>query len=239
MSDVEPHGGEVTVRTLVLSAWQTAPPVLRRLALWSWALSLVGVAATISFDMHGFLSDWPFATNLLSQVISAGIALPIALLVVSQLAAYHVEETTRPRLEARVRASRTRMADAIQTLHRHIETVEREATGATNDFVRAVHIEPGDEADAAEIDLAQVNAAAATARSVLDASEWVLFQRLIQPVRLYCSQLHDALIERSRSGESADTLELERLQNELESAVANHSRVIRPRGSGCSAGSRW
>jgi hypothetical protein len=216
----------VTIRTLVTSAWRTAPPVLRRFAFWSWLVGLASVAAAVAVDVTGGWPDLPVTMNLLSDVISALIAVPIALLVVSQLAAYQVEETTRPQLEARVGASRHRLTGAVEILFRHLGNMEREATAATNEFVRAIQV-GGDDAENGGIDLAAVNRSAWSAHSVMDATEWVLFQRLIQPVRVYCTQLHDALIERSRGGEfAADIEELERLQSELESAVANHSRVI-------------
>jgi hypothetical protein len=217
----------VTVRALVKSAWETAPPVLRTLALWIWSIAFAAMAVLISFDILGWWGDLSFTTNLLSGAISGMIALPIALLVVSRLAAYQVEEANRPRLEARVLTARGRMTEAVRALRHHIETMEGDAAAAADALVQAIRAHPDGDANFGESELAKVNQAARAVRSETDASEWELFQRLIAPVRAHATRLHDALVERSGDSESTDdAMELAKLANELEVAVGTHNSVL-------------
>ncbi len=217
----------VTVRALVVASWRDAPPVLRRLSLRVWGVALAVAAVAITIDILGDWGSLSFTSNLISEGVSAMIALPIALLVVSRLAEYQVEEATRRRLEARIRTQRARLARAVRALQEHLERTVHEATASANDFIRAIHGESGDEPDSAGIDLARVNEAAWATYAVMGITERVLFQRFILPVRECGDQLHSALVERMGDGETDEEIqELERLANAWESAVESHNRRI-------------
>ncbi|WP_238008259.1 hypothetical protein KZZ52_58245 [Dactylosporangium sp. AC04546] len=217
----------VTVRALVVSSWRDAPAVLRKLSLWIWGVAVTMAVVALAIDVAGGWEGLPFATNLISEAVSAMIALPIALLVVSRLAAYQVEEATRQRLEARIRTLRGRLARAVQALQEHLNTTEREATASANDFIRAIHGDSGDEPDGAGIDLVLVNEAAWATYAVMSINERVLFQRFIRPVRDCATQLYSALVERMGDGEPDEEIgELERMTIAWESAVESHHRRI-------------
>jgi hypothetical protein len=203
----------------VVSSWRTAPPVLRKLALWVWGVGLVAAAGSITIDVQGRWTNLPFLTNLLSETISAAIALPIALLVVSQLAAYQVEELARPRREERVHDAREQMVRVVGDLRNCVFGLREEATAATDAFIRAIR--------PAAFDLPAIKAAARDMHATMDANESALLERFAAPVRIYGTYLHSALVDRNRSGGyTEDIVELERLSSELGLALAHHERVI-------------
>lgn len=213
----------VTVRSLVVSSWRDAPAVLRKLSLGLWGAAVALGFVAMIIEAAGGWGDLPFVTNLISQVVSAMIALPIALLVVSRLAAYQVEEATQQRREARIRTLRSGLARAAGELKDHLDATADEATASANALIRVVQGNAGDEPDGASIDLKLVDEAARSARSVMSNSERVLFQRFIRPVRERGNQLHSALIERMDGGEADEEIqEFERLTNAWESAVESH-----------------
>jgi hypothetical protein len=217
----DPSPTKITIGTLVLSAWRTAPPMLRTFSTWVWTVASIAAAGSVWADFAGYWGRLSFTPNLVSEAISAAFAVPIALLVVSQLAAYQTEEAARPRLEARVRAARTQVASAVEALRDHTEITERDVTGAVNDFVRAAR------PDARDIEPDQVVDAARMMHSLTDSTEWIMLERYVAPVRLYGTYLHNALVDRNRDGVFAqDIVELARLTGELGSAVSHHKRIM-------------
>ncbi|MEU0551232.1 hypothetical protein [Micromonospora sp. NPDC005979] len=68
-------------------SWRAASPTVRLLALVSWAVGVVVLAAGWLGDREGFWSDRPFLTNVASSLATAALGLPIALVVIQQLVA--------------------------------------------------------------------------------------------------------------------------------------------------------
>jgi hypothetical protein len=220
--DAEPLRGPVTVRVLVRSAWQDAPPVLRSLARGVWGVAFTGMALLIAVDVAGGWDGLPLVTNLLSQAVSALVALPVALLIVSRLAAYQVEEANRPRLRARVEGSREMLQEELRSLLSYLVKLDEDADAAANELAAAVDVDAG-----VVPDLEQINRAAWAMHQVMDNSAADLFYRLVGLVRDYGNQLRTALSELRQDGTfTGDTRALTELLGNLEAVVASHRRQM-------------
>lgn len=218
----ERNPDDVTIWSLIVTSWRAAPLVMRRFALRVWAVALAAAVLCVAADLAGLWGRLSFTTNLISELISALSAFPLALLIINSLAAYQIEEAARPRLEAKVQAARARTITAVGAMRERIVEVERELIIATNDFVRAVR----PTADGVT-DLALANEAAQMLCGLMDAAEWTVFYRTLTPVQHYGLVLQNALMERSRDGILAlDIEELARLSGELQSAVFQHRRTM-------------
>jgi hypothetical protein len=228
--DPVPVNGRVTVRMLVRSAWHDAPPVLRSLARGVWIVAVVAAAGLIAVDFAGGWDHLPMVSNLLSEIVSALAFFPIALLIVSRLAAYQVEEADRPRLQARVDASRTLLQEALGRLVSLLDELDEDGADAANGLAAAVD---GDEAagpapatDAAA-ELHQINQMAWAMYRVMDDGASDLFYRRVGLVRDYGNQLRAALDEQRQAGRlTGDTRELTELLGNLEVVVAGHRRLM-------------
>lgn len=73
--------------------WQTAHPTLRRIAVVLALIGLALAAGGVYLDSRGWWSSRPFLTNLASSVIGALVAIPLAVIVISDL----TERSTRHR----------------------------------------------------------------------------------------------------------------------------------------------
>jgi hypothetical protein len=208
---------------LLTTSWRGAPPMLRRLAVWLWTVAALGAAASITVDVENWWGTLSFTTNLLSELIAAMFALPIALLVVNRLADYQEEMAARPRLEARVRAARRHLNTVVEKLHSHVKMMETDATAAANELVGAV----------GGTDLDSVNMAARSMHALMDAESF-LSQRLIALVRIYgtyltaaLADLHNVVSQQGGDGDFADDIvELAQLSSDLDATVRHHNLIV-------------
>src|SRR6266576_694710 len=92
----EPRPTKVTIGKLVAKSWREAPGMLRGLSMWMWAVAGIAAAVSIWADVNGHWKKLSFTLNLVSEAISAFFAVPVFLLVVSQISAYQTEEAARP-----------------------------------------------------------------------------------------------------------------------------------------------
>jgi len=176
----------------------------------------------VAADTRNWWGSLSFTTNLVSELIGSLIALPFALLVIDKLAAYQLEEAARPLLEAKVRTARNRALAAVRQMRNDISAIEADVTGATNQFVRGIQ---ASEDGIADIDMA--NEAAEILRSLMDPTEWTMFERSVTPLRHYGRYLQTVLAERYHNGEAADEIEeVVRLTTEMQSAVSQHRRIM-------------
>jgi hypothetical protein len=216
---------QVTLRSLVASAWRDAPPVLRRFAFSAWGVGFVAAAGSFAADLQGWWGGLQFASNIVSEIICALIALPIALVVVGQLAQYQVKEMDRARLDVQFRSARAQLVTAVRAAREHIQIVEREVVASTNEFVRAAKVEDGVVAD-----LALANETARRLRAQMDTQQWIMYEHIVTPLRILGDYLQSLLVERDRNGDFArERTEFAKLAITLDAAL-DHQRQIMTNG---------
>ncbi|MEV4350738.1 hypothetical protein AB0J83_40295 [Actinoplanes sp. NPDC049596] len=205
-----------TVPSLIASAWRGSPPVLRRFAGWMWGLGLPAAAVSIAGDLAGWWEGLQFVPNIVSEVISAMVALPVALVIIGQLAEYQLKELEKARLRSRFAGLREQLVTAARTTRERIEEVTQDVEATTDEFLRAAKIEDGLLADPAA-----ANEAVRTLHTQMDGRQWLMYQRIVTPLRILGTHLQTLLIERDRAGDlSAETTRYAELWLDLESALA-------------------
>src|SRR5262245_58360317 len=75
--------------------WKSRSVPLRHAAVALWTLGLLTGLGGIVGDRHGWWANQPFATNLLSAVTTASFGIPLALLVLQDLAAAQARASER------------------------------------------------------------------------------------------------------------------------------------------------
>jgi hypothetical protein len=217
------HLAGPTIRKIIGSSWREADPVLRRFSLYAWGLGGLAVVGAFWTDLLNVWQDLPFVTNLISALVGALFAGPVAVLILSGLSEYQVGQTELRRQEARVRAARHGMAAGLGTLKRYLTRLESEVTHAINLFVRAINAD----ANSIVTETAPIAEIASTLRSFMDAAERTFFARAVMPVQLYAQHLQDALLEQSDGQLSTGEItELIRLSVELQLAVDGHVKIL-------------
>ena len=216
----------VTVPMLVATSWRAAPVVLRRFSIRIWIGAAVAATGAIVADFLGVWRDLGFVANLLAEVIGALAAAPIALLVVSQLAAYQSEEVARPRQEAQIRAARADLLVAAHTANNQITVIDAAVTAATDEFIEATRAAEGSPL----ADVQRAETAAAAMRSHLDPTERAMIERSIAQVQLSAALLRDALITRDAGAHDSDPAraieirDLAQAADDLRLALERHRR---------------
>src|SRR5690242_14298505 len=66
--------------------WGEFSPGLRRATALLWSVGIAFTLLGLYGDLHGFWAARPFATNLVSSLTGGSFGIPIALLVIQQLA---------------------------------------------------------------------------------------------------------------------------------------------------------
>ncbi|GAA2613860.1 hypothetical protein [Paractinoplanes durhamensis] len=213
---------KTTVPSLVASAWRTAPPVLRRFAYWDWGIGLVAAGVSVAGDAFDWWGNMQFTSNLLAEAICGMLALPIALVIIRRLAEYQVRELDRARLDERYATIRTQMAVAVRATRDNLQEVEQEVFASTDAFAGAIKDEDGILVDP---DLA--NETARILHAQMDSQQWILYERMMAPLRIVGSQLQSLLVERDRNDDLTDeTTKFAELWIELESALAQQKQTM-------------
>ncbi|GLW35941.1 hypothetical protein [Actinoplanes regularis] len=213
---------KTTVPGLVTTAWHGAPAVLKRFAGWVWGIGIPVAVLSIIGDLAGWWGDYQFIPNIVSEVICAMVTLPIALVIIGQLAEYQVKELERVRLDTRFASTRQQLVIAARTTRDQIQERTRDVEATTNEFVRAAKVEDGRLADP---DAA--NAAARLLHTQMDGQQWLMYHRITTPLRILGSHLHTLLVERDRDGDlTAETTGFAQLWLDLESALAAQRQIM-------------
>lgn len=211
-----------TIPSLVVTAWRTAPPVLRRFAYWTWSIGLVAVTLSVVADVRNWWGGLQFTVNILAELICGMVALPVALVVIARLAEYQVKELDRVRLEGRYATALEQLTVSVRTASDYVQDLVQEVTASTNAFVAAARVVNGG--------LADPNRALESARLLqaqMDSQQWLFYERVVTPVRFDGNQLRALLGERVRNGEpAAGPTRFERLWNDLESALRHQRQTM-------------
>lgn len=213
---------KTTIPALVVSAWRTAPAVLRRFAYWDWGIG--GAAATVAIvgDIRHWWDGTPIVSNFLAETIYGVLALPFALLIIRGLAEYQVREHDRARLAARYATLLTQLTVAVAATREHLREIEQEADASTNAFIRAVRSPDGVPADP---ELA--NEKARIIHAQMDTQQWMLYERIVAPLRIVGGHLQSLLVERDRDADLSDeSTKFAQLWIELESALAQQKQTM-------------
>jgi hypothetical protein len=211
-----------TVPSLVAAAWRAAPPVLRRFAGWVWGIGIPAAVVSVVADLAGWWGDYQFIPNIVSETICAMVTLPIALVIIGQLAEYQVKELERVRLESRFASTRQQLVAAARATRDQIQEVTQDVEASTNEFVRAVMVEDGKlvDADAA-------NEAARALHTQMDGRQWLMYERIVTPLRILGNHMQTLLVERDRTGDlTAETTHFAQLWLDLESALASQRQIM-------------
>ncbi|MBM2621095.1 hypothetical protein JIG36_36905 [Actinoplanes sp. LDG1-06] len=212
----------VTVPSLVVSAWRTAPPVLRRFAYWVWGIGFVSVVLAVVADTRNWWGGLQFTSNIIAEIVCSMVALPVALVIIGRLAEYQVKEIDRVRLDRRYGALRKQMAVAVRDTVGRIQDVEQEVSASTNDFARAVKAENG-----ALADVHLANEAARTIHAQTDSQQWLFYEHIMARLRILGTHLQNLLDERDRNGDPIDeSADFARLWIDLESALAHQRQIM-------------
>jgi hypothetical protein len=224
MAKTEESGnGKITSGGLVRNAWRSAPPVLRRFALTVFIVGLISAAAFVVIDLEGMWSNLQFTSNILSEIVGAMVAFPVALVVVNQLTAYQVEEANRTRLDNRIRLARNQLVEAMLAASEHLSTMESEASSATNEFVEAT--QRGADHEIGDTDKANNSLQALVDQ--LDSTQWALYEQHIAPVRILSVHLQSLLTDRDRNGDYiAEVRRFAELSTDLETAMRRQHEVM-------------
>lgn len=215
-------GDGTTLWSLTREAWTIAPRLLRKLALVLWGVGLAAMAVSITADVMGWWGNLSFTENLVSEVISSLIALPIALLVINRLSAYQLEVSLRPRLEARMLVARQRTLQAVVGLRRTLSVIRDDVKANTERLVDGTQLVRGDLADA----VAAAEAAANLAR-LTDTSEWHILEAAIAPVRIGSQHLEVALTEFNNSTDITEDIdEFNEHSSALQSSLSQLRRTM-------------
>ncbi|HLL69232.1 MAG TPA: hypothetical protein VK453_26490 [Micromonosporaceae bacterium] len=213
---------ENTIRSLVVTAWRTAPPVLRRFAYWVWSIGFVAATLGIIADGLNWWGGLQFTTNVLAELICGMVMLPVALVIIARLAEYQVKELERVRLEARYAAALEQLTASVRTTGEYVQDLVQDVTASTNAFVAAARVVNGGLADP---DGALESAHLLQAQ--MDSRQWLFYERAVTPVRFYGNNLRALLRERVRNGEpTAEPARFERLWNDLESALRRQRQTM-------------
>jgi len=215
-------GDGTTLWSLTREAWTIAPQLLRKLALVLWGVGLAGMAVSVTADVMGWWGNLSFTENLVSEVISSFIALPIALLVINRLSAYQLEVSLRPRQEARMVVARRRTLQAVVGLRRTLSVIRDDVKANTERLVDATQLVQDDLADA-------VTAAGATANlaRLTDTSEWHILEAAIAPVRIGSQHLEVALTELNNSTDITEDIdEFNEHSSALQSSLSQLRRTM-------------
>lgn len=213
---------ENTIPSLVVSAWRTAPPVLRRFAYWVWSIGLVAVVLSVVADVRQWWGSLQFTTNILAELICGMVALPIALVIIARLAEYQVNELERVRLETRYAAALEQLIASIRNTSHYVQELVQELAASTNDFVEAVRVLNGNLADPS-----RAMESAGLLQAQMDSQQWLFYEHVVTPIRIDGNHLRALLGERVRNGEpSAEPARFERLWNDLESALRHQRQTM-------------
>ncbi|GIF37978.1 hypothetical protein [Actinoplanes xinjiangensis] len=213
---------KATIPSLVIEAWRAAPRVLRRLAIWMWAIGFPVGALLIVADLRGWWDGYQFIPNIAAEVLSGMLTLPIALVIIGQLAEYQVKALERERLHSRFVSTRRQLVTAARITREQIEGVTRDVEASTNEFVRAAKIDDGQ-----LVDPIAANAAAHTLHTQMDGRQWLMYERIMTPLRILGSHLQTLLLERDRDGDlTEETTRFARLWLDLESALAAQHQIM-------------
>ncbi|WP_436524798.1 hypothetical protein [Actinoplanes sp. HUAS TT8] len=213
---------ESTITSLIRTAWQTAPPVLRRFAYAVWTVALVAVILSGVADARNWWGGLQFTTNIISELICGLFALPAALVIIARLADYQVQELERVRLEARYAAALKQLTTSAHTTSEYVQELVQEVTDSTNAFVTAVRIVNGG--------LADPDAAVESAhllQAQMDSQQWLFYERVVTPLRIDGNQLRALFGEIVRNGEqTTQAAQFERLWNDIEAALRHHRQTM-------------
>ncbi|HEY0536098.1 MAG TPA: hypothetical protein VGD29_31320 [Actinoplanes sp.] len=213
---------KATVPALVGRAWRAAPPVLRRFACWVWGIGIPAAALSVVGDFAGWWDGYQFIPNIVSETICAFVTLPIALVIIGQLAEFQVKELDRVRLDSRFTSTRQQFVAAARVTHEQIQEVTQDVEASTNEFIRATKIE-----DNALADPDTANEMARTLHTQMDGRQWLMYERIVTPLRILGDHLQSLLVERDRDGDlTAETTDFARLWLELESALASQRQIM-------------
>jgi hypothetical protein len=213
---------KTTVHSLVATAWRRSPRVLRRFAIWVWSIAVPAAVVSIIADVAGWWGDYAFIPNVVSEAICAMAALPIALVIIGQLAEYQVKELDRVRLDTRFDSIRQQLVAAASRARDQIEEVTQDVEASTNEFVRAAKIEDG-----RLVDPDAANAAARRLHTQMDGRQWLMYERIVTPLRFLGKHLQTLLIERDRDGDlTIETTRFAQLWSDLESALATQRQIM-------------
>ncbi|MFI6070546.1 hypothetical protein ACIA5C_03025 [Actinoplanes sp. NPDC051343] len=213
---------KATVPALVGVAWRAAPPVLRRFACWVWGIGIPAAALSIVGDFAGWWDGYQFIPNIVSETICALVTLPIALVIIGQLAEYQVKELDRVRLNSRFTNTRQQFVAAARNTREQIQELAQDVEASTNEFVRATRIE-----DNALADPEAANEMARTLHTQMDGRQWLMYERIVTPLRILGNHLQSLLVERDRDGDlTAETTGFAELWLDLESALASQRQIM-------------
>ncbi|MCA2215726.1 hypothetical protein [Jidongwangia harbinensis] len=217
---------ESTIPSLVVSAWRTAPPVLRRFAYWVWSIGFVAVTLSVVADARNWWGGLQFTTNILAELICGMVALPVALVIITRLAEYQVMELERVRLQVRYAAALEQLTASVRTTSDYVQNLVEEVAASTNAFVAAARVVNGGLADP---DRALESAHLLQAQ--MDGHQWLFYERVVTPLRIDGNQLRALFGERVRNGErTAEQARFERLWNDLEAALRHQRQTM---AAGC------
>jgi hypothetical protein len=211
-----------TIPSLVMASWRAAPRVLRRLAVWMWAVGIPAGAVLILADLRGWWAGYQFIPSIVAEVLCSMLTLPIALVIIGQLAEYQVKALERERLHSRFVSTRRQLVAAARTTREQIVEVTRDVEASTNEFVRAAKIDDGH-----LVDPIAANAAAHTLHTQMDGRQWLMYERIMTPLRILGGHLQTLLLERDRDGDlTEETTRFAVLWLDLESALAAQRQVM-------------
>lgn len=213
---------EKTIPALVRTAWQTAPPVLRRFAYWVWSIGLVAVTLSIAADARNWWDGLQFTTNIIAELVCGLVALPVALVIIARLAEYQVKELEQVRLSARYTTALHRLTESARVTDDYLVDLAQEVASSTNTFVTAARV-----VDGAMTDPERAVESAHLLQAQMESQQWLFYERVMIPLRIEGNQLRALLGERVHNGEpTSEQVRFEKLWHNLESALRHHKATM-------------
>lgn len=213
---------KTTVPALIARSWRVSPPVLRRFASWVWGIGTPAAVLCLVADYRGWWDGYQFLPNIVSETICAFVTLPIALVIIGQLAEYQVKELDRVRLDSRFTSTRQQFVVAARATREQIEAVTQDIEASTNEFIRSTKIE-GD----ALADPGTANEMVRMLHTQTDGRQWLMYERIVTPLRILGNHLQSLLVERDRDGDlTEETTGFAQRWLELESVLASQRQIM-------------
>ncbi|NUW38406.1 hypothetical protein HTZ77_44480 [Nonomuraea sp. SMC257] len=123
--------------------WRSTAQVVRRAVVSMWAVGMLLATAGWFGDRHGYWSDKPFTTNLVSSLTGAMFGIPVALMVIQRISgrqATHAESRFLAGQAAAVaealHGTAVAMAKGDERRSRELEEELRKASAALRDLAR-------------------------------------------------------------------------------------------------------